>query len=558
MAKQTTYTDIKNIEAKTEALEAVNVYMSKRRDARSTMKQVEDEYKEIEQWTDLEGNVHITSGILDKTTGKYSGVTTEVYKGAGKKTPPTEKTIYTFEDVKKTAEAYNLTEEFKDKLNVRTLMEKGIDPKSVAGQTLFKDTIADIKNWTESSKGDSGRKYSTEALTSLLESYKDKLTPAEYEDFKSKINKPALSDEATNQARLKKVETNLLNFATYKEPSKDGGPSVYTYDGVKAAIAASGLVGDELIKMNKQLDKTKSAGLGDKSKQEFFKNIIKKVTALEEDDDGKAKKEMLSLETVKDYVSTRLGNTPLANQYIAAAIKASESKDVTVQQGIYKDILSDTDREGGKVVSKESDPDLFKFGELHKMVTKEMINEGYKANPNWSAVSDPNYTISPKMKQLYRNVQRAKIMSRYHTQGMSYDGQVVMDITNEKGEVEQEAWKQIQLVDDEGAEHPIMNSEWMNEFLTTKKVGKDLMDKLYVKNPDGTMTPKLSREESNVLIKQTLYNYVKRLQDAGYYPAHKWIYITSEPTRHDFDREKNIFEKYNIQTGSGIPQSPPD
>ena len=89
MAKQVTYTDIKNIEAKTEALEAVNVYMSKRRDARSTMKQADEGYKKIKDWTDEKGDYHVTYGLFEETTGDWSNLKTETDAGIGKPASPT-------------------------------------------------------------------------------------------------------------------------------------------------------------------------------------------------------------------------------------------------------------------------------------------------------------------------------------------------------------------------------------------------------------------------------------------------------------------------------------
>jgi hypothetical protein len=215
MAKQVTYTDIANTRAKAEALETVNAYMSKRRDARSTMKQVDEGYKKIEDWTDDKGDYHVTYGLFDDTTGKWSNLTTETYEGISKPAEPKkvepEKSI---EGARQLWNIYNRNEEFEDRLTGYESIED-MDPtaKEAALDDLYRDATANV------TKDDKAKSLTIEGLRTGIGLYPN--LPPSYEARLNEIDTQVKAGTANiNSQEVQAALGDLQkDYQSWKKPS---------------------------------------------------------------------------------------------------------------------------------------------------------------------------------------------------------------------------------------------------------------------------------------------------------------------------------------------------
>ena len=111
------FSNIKNIQAQADALKAVKSYLDTRRQARAPQDE-QDGFQKIKEYTDDEGNVFVTTGKFDETTGEYSDTRTQALGRIGKPKAPSDKTVYNLDNVKNTAKAFGVEDVFKDEINI--------------------------------------------------------------------------------------------------------------------------------------------------------------------------------------------------------------------------------------------------------------------------------------------------------------------------------------------------------------------------------------------------------------------------------------------------------
>ena len=197
------FSNIKNIQAQADALKAVKSYLDTRRQARAPQDE-QDGFQKIKEYTDDEGNVFVTTGKFDETTGEYSDTRTQALGRIGKPKAPSDKTVYNLDNVKNTAKAFGVEDVFKDEININ-FEELGIDPNSVSGQTYLKKTIDKIKNYDTDSNVDKDLNYA-DVVQVIKNTYPNENDPK----FKKAMRLANSAEKITNlDARLKRFRQAL-------------------------------------------------------------------------------------------------------------------------------------------------------------------------------------------------------------------------------------------------------------------------------------------------------------------------------------------------------------
>lgn len=209
-----TYTDIRNRKAQAEALDAVDKYLLKRQEARKPAE--EQDFQKIKEYTDDEGNVFITTGKLDASTGQYSDTQTQNLGQIGKPKSPSEKTIYTVDNLRNTAKVFGVEEEFKNEINYN-FEEAGIKPNSIAGQAYIKKNLDLMKNYKPGTGKDLILNYES-VLNTIENTFDDKNSP-EYKKATRLLNSTKkIKDVDVQQKRFTQA---LAEVPSFKEESSE-------------------------------------------------------------------------------------------------------------------------------------------------------------------------------------------------------------------------------------------------------------------------------------------------------------------------------------------------
>ena len=598
MAKQVTYTDIANTRAKAEALETVNAYMSKRRDARSTMKQVDEGYKKIEDWTDDKGDYHVTYGLFDDTTGKWSNLTTETYEGISKPAEPKkvepEKSI---EGARQLWNIYNRNEEFEDRLTGYESIED-MDPtaKDAALDDLYRDATANV------TKDDKAKSLTIEGLRTgiglypnLPPSYKARLDEIDTQvkagtaNINSQEVQAALGDLQKDYQGWKKPSpddkagpitiNNLRNLANLRNVSDVFTPQI-------ARLAESNLdVGGFAWQEAAKDIKKDITNWSEKTKTEpTLHNINTLQTGVESMPEGPAKKTATKLiglmgniedKKSKEYasygtrVATLIGQTPKASSTKADLdiknVRTMIENTFDPQDDGYKEAMAylksaENLPEGSasrkkrleqavavKLNIKTPDPDKDHIpdfdAEKGRLKTK-MVAQGRLANRAADAVVDPD--TKKVLKKAKKGWGRLSKQDFIITDEMKNTHRQMREAELAKDLAEEDIAYEGQVV--HKPEQIRLESQYGIKGIEDSKFYKDNIENSVVQylkaNPTNT------KEQNDAAIKTIIFNFVKTRQDQFGATKFKDMYYTLlidiEPDRHEFDRIKNMFEGFGM------------
>tara|TARA_R100000458_G_C8273887_1_gene248771 strand:+ start:1524 stop:3101 length:1578 start_codon:yes stop_codon:yes gene_type:complete len=516
-----TYTDVRNRQAQADALESVNDYLDKRRQARSSMKQAEVKPKQIEKWVDDKGNVHITTGIQGPT-GEFTNINTQVIEGVGKKEVADDpKTI---QGARQLAAMYGRTEEFEPRFQAFEATENvdGTVSKTFIDD-IYRDITANVK------KDDKAKPLSIKELrtgmgfyTDLPPSYKARLDVVDTQvksgkvDIDSREVQDTLKDikkDYQNWSEKAKTEPTLYNINTLQT----GIESMPEGDAKKTATRLIGLMGN----------------IKDKNSKEYAAYGQRIATLTGQTPTSSSKKSDLDINNVRTMIQNTFEKDD--PNYIEAMTYLESAEKLPAGSPSYIKRLEQA--AAVKLNIKTPDKDFVPDFDAEKnRLSKIMVQQGREANkptkdasgkyiPGWGRTSRTDFKITEEMKKTHRQFRETELARDLAEDDIIYEGQVV-----HKPE-------QIRLKTEYGVKG-IEDTQWYKDNIE-KSV------EAYLKENFGKST-----EENDAAIRQIIFDFVKERQDKFGATRFKDMYYTilidAEPDRHEFDRVKNMFEQYGM------------
>ena len=500
-----TYTDIKNVQAQSDALESVNDYLDKRRQSRSSMKQAEVKPKQIEKWTDKEGNVHITTGIQGKD-GEFYNINRQIVEGAGEKEVADDpKTI---EGARQLAAMYGRTEEFEPRFQAYEAT-KNVD--GTVNQAFIDDMYRDIT--ANVKKDDKAKPLTIDGLrtgmglyTNLPDTFKARLDEIEGQVKAGTAN--INSQEV--QASLKDFQKDYQNWS---EKAKTE-PKTWNYDALEM-IVENDLTGENQTK-GRQLLRIINENPIDSNITNKMAQAITTLATMGPKTGTSTTEEWNAEEVKKAYESTLTGeNLDKANRLYTSMEK---TKDTKIKQKRLQQIMAlvpDTS-------VKEEIEKIPKMGSRDKLALGYMMSVSHIDNPLFGEMAmagSTDYNITDRMQTAFRRYQRAVIAEDAAKDNIKYTGQVVHNA------------EQIVLTKD------LAESQLFKEFEKDPNIVKASNE--IIKNFSDEKT-------RNAEMKKLLFNWVQekknKFEDDGFYYT---LHVSLPAGKHDFNRfyRKSIGEE---------------